>query len=654
MIKVGMAYYPEHWDRSLWEEDAARMKALGVHVVRLAEFAWGRMEPEEGRFDFSWLDEAIDVIARHGMQVILCTPTNSAPVWLYTDHPETVQWGRNGRPTDIGIRGHRCIQSPVFRRYAGRIVDEMARRYAGRPEVYAWQIDNELESNHCTCPSCREAFRRWLEEKYGTVAALNRAWGTDVWSGQITRWDQVQPLLAPDCLPDWHNPAFMLDYERFAAWCTADYVRWQRQLIRHFDPDAIVTTNSCFCGNMPDFHQEFAQLDVAAYDNYPPMDVPEDPETLYSNAFALDFIRGFKRKNFWILEQLGGAGGCWSPMGVAPEPGMIEGYAMQTVAHGADLVSFFRWRSSCSGAEMLGHGVLDHDNRDNRRLAEIGNFCRRLEKLPALDETGLHSDVALLYGADQEFALKNQRQSRNFAYWTQLKLFHDACMGLGVNVDVVAEDTPLDGYKAVLVPTHYVTDRALAERLEAFAAAGGTAVLTNRSGVKDAHNNCIFGETLPTAFRKLCGCRVEEYDAIGERRMRIASVNGGSYLVTGWCDILEPEGAQVWARYTEKFYAGAAAVTKNAFGAGRAYYVGAVGERALYRALLTEIFRELSIPVVPGLPDGVEVTTRSGAEGCYRFFFNNTLRGKSFALGERRVTLRPLEMKIETEGGEWL
>ena len=198
MIKVGMAYYPEHWDRSLWEEDAARMKALGVHVVRLAEFAWGRMEPEEGRFDFSWLDEAIDVIARHGMQVILCTPTNSAPVWLYTDHPETVQWGRNGRPTDIGIRGHRCIQSPVFRRYAGRIVDEMARRYAGRPEVYAWQIDNELESNHCTCPSCREAFRRWLEEKYGTVAALNRAWGTDVWSGQITRWDQVQPLLAPD------------------------------------------------------------------------------------------------------------------------------------------------------------------------------------------------------------------------------------------------------------------------------------------------------------------------------------------------------------------------------------------------------------------------------------------------------------------------
>ncbi len=654
MIKVGMAYYPEQWDRSLWEDDAARMAKLGVRVVRLAEFAWSRLEPSEGRFHFGWLDSAIDTITRHGMQVLLCTPTNSAPMWLYTDHPETVQCGRDGRPIATGIRGHRCIQSPVFRRYAARITTEMARRYAGRPEVYGWQIDNELESSHCTCPSCREAFRRWLRERYGTTAALNKAWGNEVWSGEISDWEQIQPPVSEDYMPDWYNPACMLDYERFGAWCLADYVRQQRDIIKGYDPDATVTTNSWFCANMPDFQQEYACLDVAAYDNYPPMVLPEDGETLYSNAFGLDLVRSFKRKNFWILEQLAGAGGCWSPMGPAPEPGMIEGYAMQAVAHGADLVSFFRWRSSCSGAEMLGHGVLDHDDRDNRRLAEIGRFCRRLEQMPDLDRTSIRGQVAMLYGADQEFALKNQRQSEGFAYWTQLRLFHDACMGLGIGLDILPEDAPLEGYKAVLAPTHYVTDPALARRLEGFTAQGGTVVITNRSGVKDKHNNCLFGEPLPTVFRRLCGCRVKEYDAIGARRQHIAAADGSGYDVTGWCDILEPEGAQVWARYTEKFYAGAAAVTKNAFGTGCAYYVGTVGERALYRALMAEICRERDIPMLEGLPLGVEVTARRGQGGLYRFFFNNTLRAVDFPLDGQTVALAPMEMKIQAGDGRWL
>lgn len=654
MIQIGIDYYPEHWDRSLWEEDAARMAKLGAHVVRIAEFAWSRIEPEEGVFDFSWLDDAIQVLSRHGMKVILGTPTNCAPLWLYHGHPETVQWGRDGRPTFLGIRGHRCMMSPVFRCYAGRIVEEMARRYAGRPEIFAWQLDNELENNHCTCPACTRGFQTYLKDKYGTLDALNRAWGSQVWSGEVSDWEQITPLLGPDCETDWYNPAWLLDYERYGAACTTDYVRFQSQIIHRYDPKAIITTNSCFCANLPDFHQEFRELEVAAYDNYPPIRLPKDPEALSSNAFALDFVRGFKQKNFWIMEQLGGHMGCWGPISPTLEPGMLEGYALQAVAHGADLLSFFRWRTACTGAEMFCHGLLDHSNADNRRLAELSRLCRRLEKLPRLNETTVHSQVAMLYSAEQEFALKNQRQSQGFAYWTQLRLFHNACMSLGVNLDIVPESAALEGYQVVLVPTHFITDPQVVNRLEDFARAGGTVVVTNRSGVKDKHGNCILGQMLPTLFRPLCGCYVEEYDPIGEAKQRLHTVRGGRYEITGWCDLLTVETAQVWARYEDRFYAGVPAITKNSFGQGTAYYVGTVGEKALYRTLLLEVFREQGIPVIGTLPPKVEVTTRTGPGGSYRFFFNNSLQGQHFQLEGKKLSLGPLEVKIQTEEGDWV
>ncbi len=654
MITIGMAYYPEHWPRELWSQDADRMAALGVKVVRLAEFAWSRLEPRDGCFVFDWLDEAVSVFADRGIKIILGTPTNCAPLWLYKSHPETLQWGRDGKPTDTGIRGHRCIVSPVFRSFAARIVDEMAKRYAGRPEIYAWQIDNELENSHCTCPYCRKAFRDWLKEKYGTAENLNAAWGNAVWSGEISEWGEIEPLLSPDCMPDWHNPSFMLDFERFGASRTTDYVNFQRDIIKKYDPNALVTTNSCFPVHMPDFHKEFAGLDVAAYDNYPPIRPPEGPEELYSNGFALDFVRGFKNKNYWILEQLAGPGGCWVPFGPTSEPGQLAGYAMQSIAHGADLLCVYRWRSALSGAEMMGHGLLDHDNRENRRFAEFKELIKRLEKLPRLDRTTVKSDVAILYSADQEFALKNQRQSANFSYWTQLRLFQEACAGLGVNTDVIEENCPLDGYKVVIVPTHHIVEPSMASRLEDFAEKGGTVVLTNRSGVKDKTGKCFFGIPLPGVFSKLCGCVVEEYDPIGKSTQRISASKGESYTVTGWCDLLRPETAEVWARYEGRFYSGAAAVTRNSFGKGLAYYMGTVGEKAMYRTLMTEILREQSVPMLTALPRNVEVTTRTGDGGTYRFFFNNQSKGCHFPCNGETVSLRPFEALVMTQDGQWI
>lgn len=647
MITIGMDYYPEQWDESLWKDDVRRMAALGVKVVRIGEFAWSRLEPEEGVFKFDWLDRIIKMIADSGMKVILGTPTNCAPLWLYERYPETMQCERDGRRTWTGIRGHRCMTSHVFRKYAGEIIGKLAQRYAGKPEIFAWQIDNEVESNHCTCPECAESFRHFLQKKYGTVEALNRAWGNMVWSGEISEWKQVKPFVtSPNNRPDWYNPAYMLDYERFCSWSTADYVRFQADSIREADPDAVITTNSCFSMNFQDFREEFRSLDIASYDNYPAAVVPDDPEEFYSNAFVLDMVRSFKKKNFWIMEQLGGPMGCWGPIRPSMEPGMLEGYALQAVAHGADLLSFFRWRTAVSGAEMFCYGILDHDGKDNRYLHEMEHLVQRLKGMDGLEKTAVRSRAAILYSSDQEYAFRTQMQSEGFSYGNHLRLFHEACMNLGVNVDIVTDEDELENYQVLMIPAYAVTNPDFASRVTEFVRGGGAAVFTDRTGVKDIHGNCVFGEPLPTYFRKLCGIRIAETDAIGQGKNSVV-IAEKEYPVSIWCDLVEPEGADVIGRYGSKFYKGTAALTKNRFGKGTAWYVGAVGEKKMYRDLMRDIFTGNGIPVIPDLPQGVECTSRCGEDAAYRFFFNNTMKQQHFLYGGREMKMKPLEVIIE-------
>ena len=658
MTKIAIDYYPEHWDRSMWEDDVRAMAELGTYAVRVGEFAWSRMEPSEGVYDFAWLDDAIDLIAKYGMKVILGTPTNCAPLWLYTAHPDTIQYERDGQPTHLGIRGHRCQTSPTFRAYAEKIIRKMAERYAGRPEILAWQIDNEVESNHCTCPSCRKSFQEWCREKHGTLEQLNRDWGTVVWSGEYSDWSQIECFnTAWVNKSDWFNPAYMLDYERFCSKTTADYVAFQTALIREYDPAAVVTTNACFGLHVQDFYQEFAPLDVASYDNYPPLELPADPTAeVYSNAFALDMVRGWKNKNFWIMEQLGGPMGCWMPTTRAMEPGMLEGYAMQAVAHGADLLSFFRWRTASTGAEMYCYGLLDHDNKPNRRLKELELLQGRLAKAEGLDGTTVKSQVALVFSPDQSYNFSNQTASRGFDYWRQERLFHDALMSLGVNVDVVSDDASLDPEqcKIVIVPAYAVTSDAFAAKLEAYVAAGGHAVLTVHSGTKDVNGNCTVGEYLPGKFARMAGCRVVESDAIGEAVQTVRDANGNVHNISVWCDLLELDGADAIAEYDERYYAGMPAACRNAYGEGTCSYVGVVGDKSFHRALLVSELRLAGVDFIENLPAGVESSTREGDGREYRFFFNNTMKNHTFFYQGNRVSLQPLEAKIAASDGSWL
>lgn len=646
-MRIGVDYYPEHWDKSLWVADADLMKETGVKVVRMAEFAWCKMEPAKGVFDFTWLDEIVEIFAKREMEVVLCTPTSCPPLWLYEQYPDAVQTGRDGHKIATGIRGHRCFNNPDFLKYAERIVEVMTKRYADNKAVIAWQIDNELEANFCFCERCIEQYRDWLKKKYHTLEALNKAYGNNVWSGEYSSWEQIKPPYGsyPHA---WLNPAFMLDFNRYASDNMIKFVDRQKEIIRRNCSNIQITTNTWFCENMPDFYKEFADLDFVSYDNYPTSRIPDNPEECYSHAFHLDLMRGIKRQKFWIMEELSGGMGCWSPMSRMPSPGMIKGYSLQAFAHGADTVVHFRWRTAVSGAEMYWHGLIDHSNVPGRRFEEFASLCETADAWKDIQDTEVRADVAILYSADNEYAFKIQPQTNGMYYYEQIQLLHAAFTKYGLNVDIIGEHEDISGYKIVVAPEMYVTHEGAPERLYEFTEKGGTVILTNRSGVKDEYNNCIM-EQLPTVYRKLVGAYVEEYNPIGYDKVQVRLADDSVYECKQWCDILVPESAEVVAGYDSEYYKGKAAVTCNQYGSGKAYYIGTVGEKKFYFHLVKEILRKAQLPFVDGLPDNVEFTTRSSETKEVRFLFNNTDKEQRFVLEGKDVCLAPFEMQAEVQ-----
>lgn len=644
-MKIGVIYYPEQWDRSLWEADADLMQKTGVKLVRMAEFAWGNLEPEEGVFTFDWLDEAVDIMASRGMEVVLCTPTHSPPLWLFEKYPDAMMITKEGMRAQLGTRGKRCVNNEAIRFYSQRIIEKMTQHYANNKAVVAWQIDNETSAQDCTCETCREKFRGWLKNKYGTLEAVNRAF-KPVWSLQYTSWDQITPPLGdyPNCN---YNPAYILDYNRFTSDNVIDFINWQADIIRRNCPGIPVTHNVWFCPRLPNWYKEFSDLDFISYDNYPSTNLPSDPEICYSHAFHLDFMRGVKRAPFWVMEQLGGFGGGWgAPMSRSPRPGMIKGYALQAFAHGADTVVFFRWRTCISGLETYWHGLLDHSNVPERRFAEFADVCKIAESLQNVQGADNKSDVAILASFDNEYAFGNQVLTDGYYYFEQLQRLHAAFVALGLNVDIIGEHECLDDYRIVCAPEMYITDMAVVKRLHNFASQGGTVIMTTRSGVRDENNNAIMS-SLPTVYRDMVGAYVKEYDPLGKAEVQVKFTDETIVLGKQWCDILETEGAEVVATYNSEFYNGKPVITRNSFGKGTVYYIAAVGEQKLYNKLVCEAVIEADIPFIPDLPSHVEVSTRTGNGQTTRFIFNNSAEKKTFSIDGKEISLSPFEMIID-------
>ncbi len=652
----GSPYYPEHWDATIRETDPALLRSAGWNVVRMAEFAWDVIEPEEGRFDFTLFDQTIERMAAVGIRTILCTPTATPPRWLTRNYPEVLRVNEHGLPLCHGSRQHASHLSPVFREHSRRITRVMAEHYANNPHVIGWQTDNEI---HCHfsedhSPEAKTFFCEFLSQRFnGDIGALNRTWGTAFWAQTYSAFEDI-PTPIPG-RPTQLNPAHVLDYRRCLAHGAACFQRDQVEILRGANPSWWVTHNGCF--RLIDYACEFsADLDFLGYDSYPMFD--SNPETRrFGQAFNMDYTRAFSG-NLLILEQQSGGGGQGDYFNDQPEPGEMRRMAYVNVARGADGILFFRERSCRFGAEEYWCGVLDHDNVPRRRFHEAAQLGTELARVgPAVLGTSVEvtvgvagADFASLWGHDP--ITLGLPTPRNVA-----ETVHSHFYGKGYAVGCVHPGDSLEGLNVYFVPHFAVFDPAWIAGWTSWVAAGGVVVIGARTGSKDLNNNVV-AETLPGALRELVGATVEEYgrqNRPDKRPLKLAfeDVVASTEL---WHELLQPDaGTEVIATWQGRHLTGRAAVTLRRHGRGAVLYVGTYFTTEVVAALdpvlkKLGVLKSLEITV-----PGIETVVRSGAGKRVRFLINHNKTPTLVKLptpGRELISDAPVAGEIELAAGE--
>ena len=489
-MRLGVCYYPEHWPEDWWADDARRMVEMGLTRVRIGEFAWSRIEPEPGQFDWGWLDRAIETLGNAGLGIILGTPTATPPKWLVDQMPDMIAVDAGGKPRKFGSRRHYCFSHLGYRAQSARITQAVAERYGNHPAIVAWQTDNEYGC-HDTAVSYSEAaqsgFRLWLAARYGDIAALNTAWGNVFWSQEYRSFDEVD---LPNLTVTEPNPAHVLAFRRFSSDQVVAFNCTQVSILRQLSPGRDVTHNFMGFFTQFDHHAVGADLDVSTWDSYPlgfleQFWFSEDEKLRYTRqghpdiaAFHHDLYRGCSKGRWAVMEQQPGPVN-WARFNPAPLPGMVRLWTLEAMAHGAEFVSYFRWRQAPFAQEQMHAGLLRPDRIDDVGAHEARAAAADIETIGAL---GLPpKSVALIYGYEADWVTDAQPQGKSFSALRVSFEYYTALRKLGLDVDIIAPDTALDGYQMVVVPCLPIVPDALAARLIAFS---GPVLIGARTGSK--------------------------------------------------------------------------------------------------------------------------------------------------------------------------
>ena len=619
-IAFGCDYNPEQWDSAVWDEDIALMTEAGVDLVAINIFGWASLQPREGEFDFSGLDDIIERLHAAGIRVNLGTGTASPPAWLTRAHPEILPVVEDGTRRYPGGRQAFCPSSRVFRDAALRLVEAVATRYGHHPAVSLWHVSNELGCHNalCYCDESAEAFRVWLRERHGTIEALNRAWGTSFWSQTYREWDEILPPMATLSS---RNPGQVLDFHRFSSDALLDHYRAEAEVIRPLS-DAPITTNFMVTAHIEnlDYWSWAADMDVIANDHYLDHRLGDPTAEL---AFAADLSRGLGGGSPWLLMEHSTGAVNWQPLNKPKGEGETTRNSLTHVARGADAVCFFQWRASVQGSEKFHSAMLPHAGTDSaiwREVVELGDTLTRISEVAG---SRVEADVALMFSWESWWTSQNEsRPSQALGYLDQVHAAYEALYAEGLTVDVVAPGADLSRYRLVVVPGLHLVREAEAAVLTDWVAAGGTALVTFYSGTVDQDDRVwTGGYTGP--FRDALGVRIEEFAPVDADVALTLSTGGSASL---WSERGQATTASVEATFVDGPAAGHPALTRNAWGEGAAWYLATLPSADEYRRIVARLAADAGVTpaaVVHDAAGAVETVRRSTRDASYLFIVNH-------------------------------
>ena len=665
MMSIGVYYYPEAWPEAQWARDLAGMKKMGFEYTHMGEFAWARMEPEDGHFDFDWLERAVNAAGQSGLKVILCTPSAAPPIWLVRAHPEVLVVDSRGRRLNHGSRAHASWTSPKYQSYVTRIAGELGKRFGKNPNVWGWQIDNELShygTEYCYSDACRDAFRVWLKNRYQTITALNEAWGNVFWSQTYQRFDQID-LPNPDELPQQVNPHARLDYRRWFAQSAADYIRLQAETLRRYTQNQWITTNYMTHHAPISPPLSGKDLDIVTSTLYPVSGEFDEPPLGFRIgdgswvSFTHDFMRNINGR-FGVMELQPGQVN-WGKVNPLPQPGVVRAWILRAFAAGSQLVCVYRYRQPLSGGELYYQAIVGPDGVTPtpggleyvQAMRDLDLLRRAHPARTAEPKTYAARRSAILWNADNRWDIDNWKQTERWDTVGHLLKYYRSLKGAGAPVDVIGEDKDFAPYRLLIAPSYQLVDEALVARWRRYVEAGGNLVLTCRTGQKDRMGR-LREAPWAGAITDLIGADIAGYDVLPAKVQGRVKNGSRVYGWNVWADLLRPRtGTEVLATYADQFYAGTAAAVRRTLGKGTVTYVGVeTTSGGLEQDILRGLFRRTRTEI-RDLPPQFFVDWRDGFWVATNFSAKKVLapvpRGVKLTIGAREVS--PAGVAVWTE-----